>query len=1025
MFTDEVIVGTLVGVSPRRVGDIVAEVGDTLGQASDTIGIAGYIPAINAYLVEFEGNRTLERVNRAIAAFKAYAEIAYASPNYQGRPAAQWFLEHIGIEKLRLGAGLPPPVGPPLYGAASIGVAIMEAVGVDCGHADLSGKCAALSDLPSPLPPSCNGVFPATGSGAHATKVAALMAGQGDNTAAIDGVENGVAWATRLFPFLVDSTWALSLSMDCAVNAGVNASAQVIHILNISREYGNPPVGLEDSVCNAVCNNMLVVAAAGNFACPPPDGTGDAINAYPAAYDVEATCTCGPAGNRMLRVGATDMAGNRGDTCSTFAKKSKLGDIYAPGWGVPDASASAPDYATSWAAPLVSGCAAIRGAVQQWKGVSWDANVVEGILRGMAAGTPPLLNCLAAVADPYDIVFVLDRSGSMRGTSNITAPATNRWDALKMAVDGLTPLISASAPPSSNFGLTLFAGTVLADPLSGLVPIAPNLSTIVTPALGVTPGGSTAMGLGLKNGIAKANMTAGATRPRVLVLFTDGEQNVPPELMTGGCTFSDGSLVNPTCPGVAGSVKIIAIGIGSPDATYHATLQALADQNRGALIITDNGTTFTEECTSDISAVFDCAIAPALYGNSPQMVTSYRGTLSSNPVTLPAFDLNTNLGQLLIKMSFSRRFKISELSTILAGVRIIKDGIDISRYFESVFPDDPTNSVLLKTRFVYQEEDETNTIAPEGSYTLEMKAPADLSSDLGYRVVSYADDHRLRMDWQVIPSAPRVNQPFQPTIHLSWRGRPLTNAKVEARILKPGDDLGDLLATHPKMVDVVSGPEAGSPGYQKYLHLLENDPAFLGELQPRDKRLILAHQGDGKYSASYDPGDVSGIYQIVYQVSAEDAEFGKIQRKAVQSLYTRFGDIDLDKSAVSSTVKDNAVTINFRPITSYGRFIGPAQGRAFSVDGAGIRLNSITDHQDGSYTLVLAGDPDAEVAITLLGEEIYRGPASGIGEGVFERLLDWLQGLGLPGWIIWLIALAILLLIILLVWRIFSGSGAP
>ena len=268
-----------------------------------------------------------------------------------------------------------------------------------------------------------------------------------------------------------------------------------------------------------------------------------------------------------------------------------------------------------------------------------------------------------------------------------------------------------------------------------------------------------------------------------------------------------------------------------------------------------------------------------------------------------------------------------------------------------------------------------------------MTAPANQSPDLTYRVVPYADDHRLEMQWRVNPSAPRVNQPFNPIVSLSWRGKPLTNANVKARILKPGDDLGDLLAKHPKKVDPAKTPDAGSPGYQKYLHLLENDPKFLAKLRSSADKLTLAHQGGGKYSASYNPGDVSGIYQIVYRVSAESAEFGKIQRKAVQSLYIRFGDINLDKSTVSSTVKDKNITIRLRPITTYGRFIGPAQGSAFSVDGAGISLSGITDHQDGSYTLVLNGNPDARVAIQLLGEEIYQGPVSKIGKkgGDYEK----------------------------------------
>jgi hypothetical protein len=318
------------------------------------------------------------------------------------------------------------------------------------------------------------------------------------------------------------------------------------------------------------------------------------------------------------------------------------------------------------------------------------------------------------------------------------------------------------------------------------------------------------------------------------------------------------------------------------------------------------------------------------------------------------------------------------MASILDGVNIIKDAVDITQFFQPVFLSSPTNSVVLKTEFIYRQNDVTSTITPEGSYTIKIAVPDSLAPELTYWVVPYADDHRLDMKWRVSPPAPRVNQPLSPTVNLSWRGKPLTNANVEARIIKPGDDLGDLLARYPQKVDPLNKPDAGSPGYQKYLHLLKNDPKFLAKLRPSEYRLTLVHQGGGKYSASYNPGDVSGVYQIIYQVAAESPEFGRIQRKAVQSVYTRFGDVSLDKSALSSIIKDNTVTIHFRPVTSYDRFIGPAQGSAFSVKADGIKLSSITDYQDGSYTIVLTGDPDAWGSLMLLGEEIYQGPFSEI-----------------------------------------------
>ena len=1035
VFTNEVIIKTFPGVSPRRVRSIVTEVGETLGLPS--IGIAGYIPGNDSYLVEeFDGDRTLDNVDRMISVFLDYAnEIEYASPNFQGRPTAlQWFLEDIGIGKLReLVGGGPPPVTPPVYGSNEIGVAIADTA-VNC---NLLKKCANKPKWgTNPQPgPNCGSQYIVNKSHWHGTKVAALVAGDGTAPGGnIQGVEQGVAWGAKLYPFMVGSGFDLNDAITCAVSTEASAGKKIVHIINISREQ-NESKDLEKAVCLAASKNTLIVAASGNYACQ------GILKRYPASYNDTMT-SCGAIGNHILKIGATanqpdDFKERSNKKCSSLNAKSQPGELYAPGWGLPNDNNDIKLYGTSFAAGLVSGCAAVVGAVDEWREKGWDAQRVEARLKDTSrpGGTQSstgeklqLLDCYNAIANPYDIVFVLDKSGSMGGSTHVMWQAKTRWDALKMGVAEFTNLIAASAPPGSRLGLTLFETKVVQqNTLPGLVKIdKTTLPGKVNNELNITPGGWTAMGEGLKDGMAKFD---DPSRPRRVVLFTDGEQNQFPKVDTTGCYYknkagnTEGKVSDP-CPATAGSVKIVAVGINDPDSSYVATLQALASNSGGNVIIASKSNKFPEACTGDVKSTFYCAVAPALYGNSLQMVTSYTGTLS-NAGALPEFNLNKDVTQLLIAISLSQDFEIPEFLSILAGMRITKDGADITRFFEPVYSGDSISSVVLKTSFVYQAEEETSRIAPEGSYSVQIAAPPDIGTDLGYWVVPYADDHRLDMQWRVGPAAPRVNQPFSPTISLSWAGGPVNNAVVEARILKPGDDLGDLLANNPQTVDLVNMTDAGSPGHQKYHHLLENDPNFLDQLEPNEEKLILTHQGGGQYSASYDPGDVSGVYQIFYQVRAESAEFGKVQRKAVQSVYTRFGDIDLDKSAVSSTATDDTLTINFRPVTTYDRFIGPAQGSAFTVESDSIELSGITDHQDGSYTLVLTGDPDAEVVIKLLGEEIYQGPASGIEKNFFDRLIDALGSIGLPSWLVWFIAAVILLLLLWRARRLFgSRSGA-
>ncbi len=584
------------------------------------------------------------------------------------------------------------------------------------------------------------------------------------------------------------------------------------------------------------------------------------------------------------------------------------------------------------------------------------------------------------ITTPFDLVMVLDRSGSMNSATHVLPPATNRWDALKRAVNHFTPIVEASECASvSQFGLTLFSTAVIANNSfpAGLTAIDGDLDTDVAAELtSQSPGGLTALGAGLQNGIGKFTDPA---RKRVVMVFTDGEQNQSPlvDHLTGASYVPGG----PIAPGGAGAFRIVTVGIGNPMGDYQLALQNLAAAHDGTYHVTATG--------EDIAAALDTATQSLLDGCSAQMVTSASGTLSG-PTTLAAFDLNRLVGRLIVKISWSRDFEVPDLARLLAGLRILKDGEDVTGFFEPVIVGNFTNTVILRADLPFVPESDP-PIPAEGGYTVTMQPPAGLA--LGYRAVVFADDRRLGMAWRIDPAAPRVEQPFRPTMRLSWLGRPVTDADVEALILKPGDDLGDLLARDPSKVDPSTAPDAGSPGYQKFLERLE-DPEFLGKLLPDEQRLTLSHRGDGVYSAAFDPGDVSGVYQVIYRVSADDPAIGKVERLAFQSAYVRFGAIDLAASGVTTTVTaDGTVLLDFRPITVHRRFIGPAQASGIAVTGPGVVVRGITDHQDGRYTIALAADPGAEISVSVLGDEIYQGPASGFGVkkcAKWPRCLRWL-----------------------------------
>jgi hypothetical protein len=622
---------------------------------------------------------------------------------------------------------------------------------------------------------------------------------------------------------------------------------------------------------------------------------------------------------------------------------------------------------------------------------------------------------LVDFVEPFQTVLVLDRSGSMGGSSNISAPATDRWNALELSVNNFSPhFVDAGEASGSGLGITLFSGSVIPNTsfTSGLETITSNLPTQIENELtSQSPGGSTAMGQGVENALSKFTDPA---NPRAILLFTDGEQNVPPYIDENGrflnATAKSGcAAAGPDCTEISTDINIVTVGIGQPSGNYLTTLMNLAAEHNGYSLITGNSTDFTfadGSTLGDVEAAFDNAIAPVLSGNSPQMVVFAKGELTgTSPVSLPGFELNKRLGRLVFQISYSSRFETPQLATLLAGIRITKDSNDITSYFSPTIVGRFGNSITLKTDFTAPDGSDLSDINSEGSYSVTMvKAPH--IRDISFKAVTFADDHALDMVWRVEPRAPRVTQDFQPQMDLSWMGDSIEAATVSAFVLKPGDDLGDLLANYGESIVPSSAQDAGTAGYQKYIHLLQNDPNFIQQLLPTEQQLTLNHEGNGRYSASYNPGDTSGVYQILYTVNYDSPDTGKIHRLAAQSVYVRFGDLDMEGSNIANSISGTTTTITMKPISNVGKLIGPGQQHAFAFNGSNLGVVNVTDHQDGRYTFVVEGDPNQNVDITLLGESIHSGPLEEFGEDGNEFPWFWLL----------LIIIIVIIIIIVVLW---------
>lgn len=619
---------------------------------------------------------------------------------------------------------------------------------------------------------------------------------------------------------------------------------------------------------------------------------------------------------------------------------------------------------------------------------------------------------------PLDLVLVLDHSGSMSSKTSDGPTSPTRWKALKDAVANFTNMYKEHAIAGSRLGITYFhTDATPASPCCGaLKDVDATLPGIVAAELEtVNPDGMTAMGQGFMNAVSKLGTP---NRARGILLFTDGIQNEPPSVKGDG-TGVDGQ---PPFPTGVGGIKIATIGIGSPSMDYHTTLMNLANNNRGKYNTTLNGTDYTPVAGGDddgalsIGSGFTHQFITMLSHYSPQLVTnSVKFVSSAGRTELAKFSLNKDVDKLVLEFTGNTYFSSTQLPYLRQLIEVRRNGAHVAEYGRLSYVGNSTRNFLLVFDFGANEDTLTSGGEWEVAYfepvigiaATHAAANVPKALRLGLNVV--ADDHYVDMLTSFSPKQPRVNNKLKLTVNLSRFQIPLTGATVTALVARPGEDAGDLLARTALTVPV-NNADSTAPGVEKWEELLK-DSTFRNKLKANSNLVTLTHVGNGKYEGSFDSLTVAGVYQVIYMVKAETPEMGKYERTATEAVYVAFGDVDMANSNVTTSIVNGTLVLNFRPITSYGRYIGPAASiNAFSVSNPNITIQSVVDHQDGSYTITFAGKIEEETKLVLAGHEIYSGKLENAGKepgSVF----------GLPSWLIWLLLLLIIILLFLLLRR--------
>jgi opacity protein-like surface antigen len=658
---------------------------------------------------------------------------------------------------------------------------------------------------------------------------------------------------------------------------------------------------------------------------------------------------------------------------------------------------------------------------------------------------------------PLDVVLVLDKSGSMFSPPDgEPAGSTSKWSILNDSIQQFVNLwtqaddalgtispggtLSADAP-QDRLAVVFFSSSAQVadldnDPMNPPVVVFVKRGTDgttnwlpVTNAVGSeSPGGSTAMGQGLKEGIDKylndPLTLTDAKNDATIILMTDALQNVNPLITESSTTgvMELAPLLGPCLKAEISSchIPIQTFGFTTPGSAVDTLLNNISTQTSGHSIIE-----------------WDGMLAPAAFAN--MLIQSLKGNtlslLSRTRSTLPAGTNASAPVQVLLDGSVRRATFVlgwvggsasQRLDLEITGPdgKVVKpvllnDGssstvqsVDLPtsgpigdwsvkvlrKTIQKVAlpaPDSPNASANVWPGDVLRKMEERETshaLAPLGTQN-PAQATSPQSPPFPYHLSIYSVEGKL--DYRL--SFPSLDDGTGDTMTMvadvSYEGKSLgnlPNKAIKLKIERPPKGLGTILHDTDVQGGVLTTEIAqggdSTTAYDRKLAALANGNG-LGESRPKElgDEFFLEDKGDassgdktandGLYAARFADTSRPGLYRFKITMDWDDPRTGRIHRiETIERVVKVNSDPSASKATVTSLGK-GAYDIKVIPVDKFGNFFGPSNANPVTVKvTGGGNVASINDpNQKGEYIIHLENVPagaDPHITIVVDGRTI-------------------------------------------------------